>query len=368
VPPVVPLIAVAPAGLDLAVAAEIRALGGGVGHTKVLRGGRVAFDGPPDAVLRANLQLSMAERVLLPVGSGRARGFDQLLALAAEVPWERYVAPGMQVKSVVRSRGCRLHHTGAVADVITRAVQSRGLLLPRGDGAGKVTIDARGTGDEWTLCVDSTGPGLARRGYRKATAKAPLPEHLAAAILHLAGWEADVPLLDPACGAGTLAIEAARRAQGRAPGLDRGFAFERWPDHDATRWAALREAARERLDPDAGGLSLQACDRRRGAVEAARSNSERAGTAAVLKISRRTIERTPPEPGPGLVVFNPPYGQRTDPVDLAGWRRALDEARPDWDVVFVAPKAVAEGFGVQPRPLGKLSVGGVRVAVWRRQG
>lgn len=365
-PTVVPLIAVASPGLDQALAAEIRALGGGIGHTKVLRGGRISFDGPADALMRANLQLSMAERILLPVASGRVRAFDQLLPLVSSVPWEQYIAPGMRVEAVVRTRGCRLSHTGAVADAIIQGVEGRGLLLPKGDGIGRVTIDARGTGDEWTLCIDTSGLGLNRRGYRKATAKAPLPETLAAAVLRLAGWRGDVPLLDPACGAGTLAIEAAYLAQGRAAGLGRTFAFEGWPKHDAERWTAIKEAAAARVDPTMGGVSIEASDHAAGSVQAARTNAKRAGVGDVVRIVKRSVERTPPAGGPGLIVFNPPYGLRTDGVDLAAWRRAFDAARPEWSAVLIAPREVAEPFGVVSVPLAKLSVGGVRVGVWRR--
>lgn len=361
----IPLIAVAQPGLERLVSREIRALGGGLGHTDA-RGGRVKFDGPDDALMRCNLHLRTAERILLPLAHEPIPTFRRLSKIVSDLPWEDFLPPGLEIKYSVSSKGCRLYHTDGVSEAIEVGLRAHGIKIPRGDGRNWMTIDARGTRDEWTIAIDSTGPGLARRGYRRATAKAPLRETLAAAVLTLAGWDGTTPLLDPACGAGTIAIEAAMIAQRRAPGLDRRFAFERWPCLDSGRWEELKAAAAARVDPSAGGLFIEAADVANGAVKATRENSSRAGTADALRVIKRAVEDTPKVDGPGLVVFNPPYAKRTAEADLEAWARTLRSARRKWDVVAVAPSDAARRLGMEKRPLSRFGTGGISVAVWRR--
>lgn len=361
----VPLIAVVQPGLEKLVSRQIRALGGGLGHTHG-RAGRVSFDGPEDGVLRTNLELTCAERILLPMFEDMVPTFRTMRRLVAEQPWEHFLPPGMEIRFVVSVHRCRLFHTGAVEEAIVEGLKNRGVRLPEGDGKNWMTIDARGTADHWTVSLDSSGAGLSRRGYRKATAKAPLRETLAAAVLGLAGWNPSIPLLDPVCGAGTLAIEAAAQAMGRAPGLDRRFAFEGWPTLDAERWTELQEQARARTDPTAAGASIEAADEAGGAITAARANSLRAGTKDAFTLLQRDILETPPADGHGLIVMNPPYGKRTNPADLEAWARALRKARPGWDLVVVGPKEVGQRLGCKAKPLAKFLVGGIPAGVWKR--
>lgn len=364
-----PLIAVVPSGLEQLAAREIRALGGGIGHTRV-ESGRVLFEGPPDAMMRANLGLSVAERVLIPLAQEPVHDFRRMRELVAGIPLEDLMPAGLELRFQVSARGCRLFHSGAVADAIREGILARRLGLPRGDGQNWLTLDARGSDDLWTLTMDSTGPGLWRRGYRLQTAKAPLRENLTAALLLLAGWKGDRPLLDPTCGSGTIAIEAARMAQRRAAGLDRTFAFERFPVHDAARWAEIKDRAEGRVDPEAGGVAIEGADAKAGAIRAALGNSRRAGTASVVRFLRRPIDRTPAAEPPGLVVMNPPYGRRTEGEDLAEtwrtFRSALAASRPGWDVVFLAAdRAAASEMGATGRPLARFRNGGIPVAAWR---
>ncbi|MCP4869568.1 MAG: hypothetical protein GY898_12710 [Proteobacteria bacterium] len=364
-PETISLVAVVQPGLEKLVSRQIRALGGGLGHTEG-RAGRITFDGPEDAVMRTNLELRYAERILLPMVADVIPSFRTMRRLVAEQPWEHYLPTGMEIRFSTSVHRCKLFHTGAVEDAITEGLQNRGLKLPKGDGRSWMTIDARGTGDHWTLSLDTSGAGLSRRGYRKATAKAPLRETLAAAVLGLAGWNPSIPLIDPVCGAGTLAIEAAAQAMGRAPGLDRSFAFEAWPTLDSERWTELQEKAHARIDPTGGGASIEAADEAGGAIKAARDNSSRAGTKKAFSIVRRDILETPPKDGEGLIVMNPPYGKRTNPADLEDWARALRKARPGWDLVVVGPKEIGERLGCKQKPLAKFLVGGIKAGVWKR--
>lgn len=362
------LVAVSPLGLEQHVAKEIRALGGGVGRTRI-DGDRIFFEGPPDALMRANLQLRTADRILLPLARYQAHDFGTLRQVVADLPWEDYLPTGLEVRFSVSARNCRLYHSGAVEDAMREGILARRLKLPRGDGRNWATIDARGTSDFWTICIDTSGPGLWRRGYRQRTAKAPLRENLAAALLMLAGWQGERPLLDPMCGSGTFAIEAARIAQRKAPGLDRRFAFERFPCLDQARWQELKEQATGRLLPDGGGVSIEGADEVPGAIRAAKDNSRRADTRFV-RLLRREIARTPKVQGPGLVIFNPPYGRRTgEEVGLEqwqAWRAALTELRPGWDVVVVtASPEMAEALGSKGKPLARFRNGGIKVRAVR---
>ena len=195
----------------------------------------------------------------------------------------------------------------------------------------------RGSG-RVTLSVDAAGEPLHRRGWRARIGAAPLRETLAAALLRVAGWNGDRPFLDPMCGSGTLAIEAALMAMRRAPGLDRSFAFERFPGHDARRTARLRERLRAEERPVA--VPIHASDRNMGVLRLAEKNAAAAGVEAVVRFQRADAATVlPPSGGAGLCAVNPPFGVRLD-EDAAGAWRALGELTrrlPGWALVALGP-------------------------------
>ena len=163
--------------------------------------------------------------------------------------------------------------------------------------------------DVCTISVDSSGELLHRRGYRLATAKAPLRETLAAAMLLAVGYDGSAPLMDPMCGAGTIAIEAALIARRIAPGTARSFACERWPGAPVKQFAAQRAMARaERLPRAAAAIVVS--DRDAGGAAAALANAERAGVAGGIEIRRGALSGIIPPEGRGLLLTNPPYGVR----------------------------------------------------------
>lgn len=366
------LIAVVARGLEDITAREIRALGGGIGKTNKDRG-RVSFEGPPDAVFRANLQLRTAERVLVVLGDDvEAAPAIALTRAAREYPWERYIPQGQGVRIAVSVRACKLYHTGAVADAIREALVYRGLSAePPGEDA--LTIDVRGTNNRWTLCVDSTGGNLHRRGYRKATAMAPLRETLAAAMLLQVGWKGEMPLLDPMCGSGTLVAEAAMIAAHRPPALERAFAFERWASFDPSVWSTVvgRAAGRERSMP----FPVVGADSAPSALRAARANLGRVHVEG-MKIVKRRLQDTPADEGPGVVIMNPPYGKRVESgraMDSAkgewhAWAELLRSRRPKQAIYALSPEAdFAAAAGAVGRPLLRFSNGGIPVALVRLQ-
>jgi putative N6-adenine-specific DNA methylase len=327
-PPPLSLFAVTAPGLEPFARAELEALG--VRGTRPEEGG-VAFDGDAHAVARANLWLRTASRVVARVATFEVTTFYDLARLARQVPWERFAARGRPVRFRVTCRKSRLYHSDAVAERLATALDRRmagaaTVVGARGAAGGAPEEDddaesedaqlfvVRLFRDQCTISADSSGALLHRRGYRQAVAKAPLRETLAAAVLAATRWSPDAPLVDPLCGSGTIAIEAALRARRIAPGLERQFAFMHWPGFDAAGWRALVGEARAAELP-AAPAAISASDRDEGAIAAARANAERAGVAADVAFDVRPLSAITPPPGPGFVVTNPPYGVRVGERD-----------------------------------------------------
>jgi putative N6-adenine-specific DNA methylase len=312
--------------------------------------GGAAFEGGLAALYRANLHLRTANRVIMRLGEFSAVGFAELRKRAARLAWERCLLPGQGVALRVTCHKSRLYHSDAVAERVAGAITDRLGVPPavekHDEESETYALDATGAAgrppqlvlvrllhDHCTISIDSSGDLLHRRGYRLATAKAPLRETLAAALLLAAGWPqgaegAPAPLLDPFCGAGTIAIEAAQMALGIAPGLGgehlRRFAFMDWPDFDRALWERLVTEAhavhRRRAEQAGDMLEILASDRDAGAIEMAQANATRAGVADRIVFSRRAVSEIVPAGTAGWIVTNPPYGLR---VGAAGDLRNL---------------------------------------------
>jgi putative N6-adenine-specific DNA methylase len=311
-------------GLAPLCAEEVRgnALLAGLQSPQVETGG-IAVRGDLTALYSANLHLRTASRILVRLGGFHAENFGQLQARAALLDWGRYLRPGSAVDVRVTSHKSRLYHTGAVAERVVNAIGDYFGQLPpchkhdeEGDEPGAQLVVVRLLYDTCTISIDASGALLHRRGYRLATAKAPLRETLAAGLLLASGWNAvePPPLLDPFCGSGTIPIEAAMLALQLAPGRNRRFAFMDWPGFAAATWQMLLERAdahaQARRAQLGDSLVVQASDRDAGAIEAARSNAQRAGVADVITFTCRAISAIEPPTATGHIVTNPPYGQR----------------------------------------------------------
>lgn len=335
-------------GLEPLVAGEIERLG--------IRQPRVRHGGVDAAVTVAqlwsmNLRLRCATRVLVRIGRFSADSFPVLQAGLRHVEWTKWLPPGAPVVLKVASSNSALFHTGAIAE---RALE----IIPgatdapsgeEGDGDADTptqVLHIRVTRDVVLVSIDASGPPLYRRGWRLATAKAPMRETAAAALLAHSGWDRKAPLVDPFCGSGTVAIEAAIAARRMASGRMRSFAFERWPNFDEAGWARMRAGAD--ADVVAGKAPIIAADRDAGAIAAAEQNAERAGVADSIEFRVASISDLSVPNRAGWIVTNPPYGHRigggSDLRDLydrfgtvlreraAGWHVELvnggDDARP----------------------------------------
>jgi putative N6-adenine-specific DNA methylase len=382
------ILAQVPPGLEGLLAAELAELGIR-GQTRV---GGIEWEGGWDDLLRANLHLRTASRVLVELGRFRARALGELERKAAELPWERVHAaagPGAGIRLRVSASRSRLYHEGAIEERLRRAggLPDAPPPRPEEDPAPEVPLlVVRVHRDEVTLRLDTSGAHLHRRGYRTHVGAAPLRETLAAALL-LALPEAarTLPLLDPFAGSGTIAIEGALRARRIPPGLasadraPRSYAFQAWEGFPEARWTALVEEARAGILPRAPAPIL-ASDRDAQVLGAAEANLARAGveadvSLAVAALSRAPLSRAPlsraplPDAPPGWVVTNPPYGTRLgDRRGLRSLYAALGRAFREegrfagWGLLLLSGDPVLEGAtGLALEERFATSHGGLRV-------
>jgi len=282
--------------------------------------GGIEFTGDVKAIYLANLHLRTASRVLLRLGEFHAEAFSELTKHTRSLPWESFLIPGQRVAVRVTCHKSRLYHSGAVGREVISAINARlgkpvqQCLLgedPSGDIPQLVVV--RLENDECILSIDTSGALLHRRGYRLASAKAPLRETLAAGLLFASGWDFQSPLLDPFCGSGTIPIEAALIARRIAPGISRKFAFMDWPSYQPQLWNKIIEAHRVESRSERDGSEcitrIAGSDRDAGAIRLAKENAERAGVAKYIEFSQRAVSAIEPV-DTGWFVTNPPYGIR----------------------------------------------------------
>ena len=330
------MLVVCPPGLEDLVAAELAGLG--VKRTRIHKGA-VATDLTTRQLYAANRSLRCATRVLVRVAGFTARSFVDLERRIGEVDWTHWLTEDARPAYRVTSRGAQLVHSGAIEERFARALGDG-----HPDGPGQLVV-VRVSRDRFTVSVDSSGAPLHMRGWRQATAKAPLRESVAAGMLLAAGWDPTTPLIDPMCGSGTIAIEAALLAAGRAPGAGRTFAFQQWPSFEPGAWASVTATPE---DPVATLPAIIGSDRDAGAGEAARSNAERANVAELVGFRQATVsDLEAPAGGPGHLVTNPPWGGRLSPGgDLrnlyATLGRVAAERLPGWGLgLLVADRYLA---------------------------
>jgi putative N6-adenine-specific DNA methylase len=319
--------AVVAPGLEEAAGREVAAALPDARDVRVVPGG-VEWRGPAASGVRANLWLRIATRVLARVGGDfEARDFAKLRRLGARLPWRSFVPEGAKLAVRASASKSRLYHTGAITENLLLAVRDAvpGVREAEKDEDADLVLLARVVDDRFTISADASGERLHRRGARTEAGAAPLRETLAAGLLALADWNPSLALVDPMCGTGAIAIEAAMQAADRAPGLERAFAIEHWPIFDAKDAAALRDEARARVRNDSGGAaSIFGSDRDARAIDSAQRNAARAGVEARITFTcRAAADVRAPAPS-GLVVTNPPYGRRLgDPRAAARGYRDL---------------------------------------------
>ena len=276
------------------------------------RNGQVLFSGTDSDVAKSNISLRTGERVLLVIGETGAGSFDQLFEGVRAMPWEQYIPADGAFPVKGHSLGSILHSIPDCQRIIKKAVAERmkskyGVEWLADDGA-KYQIQFAIMNDVATLYIDTSGQGLHKRGYRLAGNAAPLRETLAAAIVKLSRYRGREPVCDPFCGSGTIAIEAALTALNRAPGLNRRFSAQKWDWLDNKLWDEAAEEARS-LEYK-GSYDIWGGDVDAKSVEIAGENARRAGVFEHIRFETADAAAFRRETGGGIIMANPPYGER----------------------------------------------------------
>ena len=301
-------------GLEAVLKREIQDLG-----YEVIRveDGRVTFSGDADAVCRANIFLRTAERILIKVGSFHAETFEELFQNTRALEWERFlpengkfwVAKAASVKS-------KLFSPSDIQSIMKKAIVERLKGVYRvswfPEDGDSFPIRVFLMKDEVTAALDTTGESLHKRGYRKLTAKAPIAENLAAALILLTPWKGDRILVDPFCGSGTFPIEAAMMAARMAPGMNREFTAEAW-NHviEKKSWYRAMDEAFDLVD-DGVGTDIQGYDIDDHMVSIARENARLAGVDHLIHFQTRPVSQLSHPKKYGFIITNPPYGERLE--------------------------------------------------------
>jgi putative N6-adenine-specific DNA methylase len=310
------------AGVEGLLADEVHHLTGLTGNDLLTgRGGVMANASWRDA-LRLNLHSRLTQRVLVQLSQTFYRNEKDLYDAASAVAWEIWFTTQQTFKIEITAQHSPLTSLNFAALKIKDAVADR-FRAKRGERPDvntqwpDVRIYVHLTTDSCTLYMDTSGEPLFKRGWREDKGDAPLKETLAAAMLAASGWDAHTPLYDPCCGSGTIAIEAAQIACGIAPGIMRRFAFEKLLPFQAHVWQALQEDAR--AQEHAPTTEIHASDVAFRMVDFTQRNAERAGVGQVVQArGGDALQRMPPCETPGIMLLNPPYGERIAAAGVAG--------------------------------------------------
>ena len=335
-------------GLEGICADEVRRLG--LPEVRA-ENGRVLCTGTEADLPRLNLNLRTGERVLLLLGTFPARDFDALFEGTKALPWERFIPRDGQFPVKGHSLNSALRSVPACQSIVKKAIAARlgaeyGLnTLPETGALYQVQFAIMG--DEAALMLDTSGPGLHKRGYRAVGVEAPLRETLAAAMVTLSRFRGKDPFRDPFCGSGTIAIEAALIAKNRAPGLDRSFDAQKWAWLDGRHWL---DAAEEAMDKEfSGQYDIWGGDIDPKAVRIARENAAKAGVEDLVRFDAADVKKFRCQGEYGQIVTNPPYGERLlEKEEAEALYRVFGEVYhhvpPKWRVLVIASHPEFERF------------------------
>ena len=319
-------------GVEDFLADEVHGLTGLRGQDLLTVRGGVRVRGDWDVMLRLNLWSRLAQRVLIELAESPYRDEQDLYALAAGVPWEDWFDARQSFRVDLTAQASPLKSLNFATLRVKDAVADRfrahaGGVRPSVDTrAPQVRVQAHMTDARAQLYIDTSGEPLFKRGWRQDKGDAPLKETLAAAMLAASGWwqpaerrVSDQPLYDPCCGSGTIVIEAAQLALGLAPGAQRRFGFERLRPFQAAPWRAIQQEAAARGVPPGGAVQVFGSDVAHRMVDFAQRNAERAGVAHAVQLrGGDALQRLPPTDAPGVLLMNPPYGERIAAAGVAG--------------------------------------------------
>ncbi len=335
-------------GLESILKREITDLGYDVSKVE---DGRVTFVGDAEAICRANIFLRTAERVLIKVGSFRAETFEELFQGTKSIPWEEFIPEdGRFWITKAASVKSKLFSPSDIQSIMKKAMVERMKEVyhiewfPESGASFPVRVFLMK--DEVTAALDTTGDSLHKRGYRKLTAKAPIAENLAAALIMLTPWKGDRILVDPFCGSGTFPIEAAMMAANMAPGMNRSFTAQSWTHLIPVReWQETAEEAREEVKTDVC-TDIQGYDLDESMIAIARENARLAGVEKLIHFQKRDVRQLSHSKKYGFIITNPPYGERIEEKknlpELYGWIGERFKALDGWSLYLITAYEQAE--------------------------
>jgi len=321
------LVATAAFGLESVVAYELKRLGLEKSGTE---NGRISFSGTERDVARTNIWLRTADRVLIEAARFPASDFEELFQGVRKVPWEDIIPVDGAVHVTGRSVRSKLSSVPACQSVVKKAViealKRKHRAETFAETGPRFVIEVSLNKDVAMIDIDTTGPGLHKRGYRSAAGEAALKETLAAGLVYLSRWKPGMVLADPFCGSGTIAIEAAMIGRNIAPGITRRFASEKWAFISSEVWEEARREAESLANREK--LHILASDIDETVLLKARRNARHAGVLSAIDLKRHDFRELPLDAGGGIVVSNPPYGERS------GDRRTAMELAREMGAVF----------------------------------
>ncbi len=352
-------------GLERVCVAELQALN--MQANACERGG-IAFSGGLRELYLASLWLRTASRILVRFAQFRVRDFPTLYQRLARLPWGRFIKPECSCKVQVSTKSSRLNHGGRIGQTCQAAIDQALGRQPLAD-AEQQLVYVRIVDDMCQISIDSSGDLLHRRGYRRARTAAPMRETLAAACLLACGYDGEKPLVDLMTGSGTFALEGALIAMRRAPGLKRDFAFMRWPKFRHGLWLQLCQEAEKKQRP-APVAPIVAMDNNPRAIAAAGQNITSALVCDWIDLRLTAMQDLALDCPPGLVICNPPYGERLGRnatldalyADLGSVYRGRYRA---WQrAVFCPDNNLLQRLGIPLRPLLRTLNGGLPVGLF----
>lgn len=367
------LIATCPMGLEAIVARELKLLGY---EDQMTENGRVTFTGDELAICRANLWLRTADRVLIKMGEFKASTFDELFEGTKALPWDRWITEDGEFPAQGRSHKSQLSSVPACQGIVKKAMveklkeRYRREWFPE-DGP-RYVAEVSLLNDIATLTLDTTGPSLHKRGYRKLVTEAPLKETLAAAMILLSRWQPDRPLYDPFCGSGTIPVEAAMIGWNLAPGLRRSFPAEAWPAIGAELWEQARNEAIDSVRDDIL-LEIGGSDIDPAAIAVAEAAVKAAGLTGEIRLATLPAAKARLTGDYGCVITNPPYGERIgDPEEVVRALRqlgSLTAGHPTWSTFVLSPsKQLDHYFGRTAAKKRKLFNGRIECSLYQYLG
>ncbi len=358
-------------GLEDVLAEELEQLGA----TNVIPQKRaVSFEGDKELLYRANLHLRTALRILLPILSFRARNDREMYKKVYEYDWAKHLdsTKTFAIDSVAFSDVFKhSHYIGLKAkDAIVDRFRKKTGKRPSVNAENPdVSINLHVSGDRFTISLDSSGESLHRRGYRDNRHKAPLNEVLAAGMLKIAKWTPEIPLFDPMCGSGTILMEAAMLAKNIPPAWHRKkLSFMNWPDFDKDMWKKIREEAENRFESPrvtiiGADVSMQAVDIAKQASLEFRLNRE-------IKVSKAAFENQTPPFKAGMIIMNPPYGERLKKEDIIEFYKmigtVLKRRFSGYDAWIISSNFTAmKNIGLKPSEKHTLFNGPLETKFWK---